>query len=114
MFKYRVFVVSEADTKGKKKFFSSLKKKKGSRGRKPNKSKSMPHLIDLRMNNNGTQHTNTDHVHFPHLAKGSTEDAGALQATSQPGEAGSVVECTASDVSPGSTVSNLLVILSKS
>lgn len=103
--------ISDAESPSGKKRFFSLKRKKGGRGRKPNKSKSMPHLVDLRLFSNGTQNKHTDHtVTFSQSAKGSSAEPGALQATSLPaGEAGSVVECTATDVSPGSTVRNLLV-----
>ena len=101
---------SDTDTGGKKRFFSLKRKKGGRGGRKPNKSKSMPHLVDLRMFSNGTQNKHTDHtVTFSQSAKGASAEPGALQPTSQPaGEAGSVVECTATDVSPGSTVRNAL------
>lgn len=103
--------LSDADSPSGKKRFFSLKRKKGGRGgRKPNKSKSMPHLVDLRMFSNGNKHT--DHtVTFSQSAKGTSAEPGALQATSQSAsEAGSVVECTATDVSPGSTVRNVLFL----
>ncbi|KXJ22602.1 Multiple C2 and transmembrane domain-containing protein 1 [Exaiptasia diaphana] len=91
------------DASSKKKgIFSSLKRKKGGRGRK---SRSMPHLIDARLNNNGTKLNNTNTMHFSPSAKDATEDAGSLQPSTTEGAA--VVECTATDVSPGSTAGDV-------
>lgn len=107
MFKRWLFVVVSDASSKKKGIFSSLKRKKGGRGRK---SRSMPHLIDARLNNNGAKLNNTNNMHFSPSAKDSTEDAGSLQSPTTDGAA--VVECTATDVSPGSTVSftSLLVL----
>ncbi|XP_032218132.1 multiple C2 and transmembrane domain-containing protein 1 isoform X2 [Nematostella vectensis] len=87
--------------KKKGSFFSSLKRKKGNKGRK---YKSMPHLVNSRLSTNGDTQRSTDRVHFSQLAKSASDEPGTLQSSSQTlGEGGTVVECMASDVSPGST-----------